>query len=440
MATLPDMQRGFGKTFPDKPIQWVVSSRPVVAQFEQEGSQRLQHLGLPLSHNGEADVLVLWIGFREDTRELLVTLTIRLNVNPERHTRKQTPRKGRLMFMVVPVESLTIRCTSVAYHDLVKDPALKPFLDLPSDQESATCKISKIEVHIDTKSFVIMPEEPVTGRQSKRSRQSVDLLDRLKSLSEVTSFCLFTKHDLIFEQAIEHVQEKLQQDTSPVITPDIQCRAFYPGRRKAAVDQWVDQGWNPEEEGNDKQEKDSYDNAPPCTKLSTKRKAIDIADRGYASLSASSPPKYAECPSHPVPSVSSLDLPRLLDERDQTEITSDARNISNCPGTFSAAVYAHERIFSSRPPPPPPPPPSASPLSSNYSAVLLSENFSHSSKIATLREFGASIQVARSSSFLYGRATTPAGAMSSSSIVAVTPCKRRLVTSGAGSSNVNTPA
>jgi hypothetical protein len=101
MATLPDMQRGLGKTSPDKPIQWVVSSRPVVAQFEQQGTQNLQHLGLPLSHNGATDVLVLWIGFRDDTRELLVTLTIRLNVNPERHTRKQTPRKARLMFMVI---------------------------------------------------------------------------------------------------------------------------------------------------------------------------------------------------------------------------------------------------------------------------------------------------------------------------------------------------
>jgi hypothetical protein len=131
-----------------------------------------------------------------DTRELLVILTIRLNINPERHIRRQTPRKGRLMFMVVPVQSLTIRHTDVAHHELVKNPVLEPFLDLLGDHESATCRISKIEVDIDTKSFVIMPEEPFTGRQSKQSRQSVSLLDRLKSLSEVTKFCLFTNHDL----------------------------------------------------------------------------------------------------------------------------------------------------------------------------------------------------------------------------------------------------
>ncbi|KAG9603983.1 hypothetical protein KCU77_g1527, partial [Aureobasidium melanogenum] len=149
-----------------------------------------------------------------------------------------------------------------------------------------------------------MPEEPVTGRQSKQTRQSVDLLDRLKSLSEVTNFCLFTNHDPTFQQAIEHVQERLQL---PVITPDIQYRAFYPGRRKAAIDLWAHQGWISKEEASDRQEKDSYDNAAPCTKLSAKRKAIDIADQGYDSLPASSPlPEYAACASHPVPSASSL--------------------------------------------------------------------------------------------------------------------------------------
>jgi hypothetical protein len=61
MAALPDMQRGFGKTSTDKPIQWIVSSRPVIARFEKKGTQGLKHLGLPLSHNDETDVLVLWI-------------------------------------------------------------------------------------------------------------------------------------------------------------------------------------------------------------------------------------------------------------------------------------------------------------------------------------------------------------------------------------------
>jgi hypothetical protein len=84
-----------------------------------------------------------------DTRELRVTLTIRLDVNPEQHTRRQTPRKSRLMFIVIPVESITIRYTNVAYHDLVKNPVLEPFLGLISDHESATCRISRVEVDID---------------------------------------------------------------------------------------------------------------------------------------------------------------------------------------------------------------------------------------------------------------------------------------------------
>ena len=78
--------------------------------------------------------------------------------------------------------------------------------------------------------------------------------------------------------------------------------------------------------------------------------------------------------------------------------------------------------------------------SPNYSAGLLSDNISHDSKAATPAEFSASIQIAPSSSLLWGDTVRPVGTVSPSSIVAATPCKRRLITSGTGSSNVNTPA
>ena len=103
---------------------------------------------------------MLWIGFRVDTRELLVTLTIRLKVILERHNRKRIPRKGRPMFMVTAVELLTIRYTDIAYHELVKNSVPEPFLNLLSDHESATCRILIIEINSDTKSCVIMTEEP----------------------------------------------------------------------------------------------------------------------------------------------------------------------------------------------------------------------------------------------------------------------------------------
>jgi hypothetical protein len=333
------------------------------------------------------------------------------------------------MFLVVPVESLTVRYTDVAYHELVKNPVLGPLLDLPGDHESATCRISKIEVDFDTKSSVIMPADRVTGDRSKQSRQSLNLLDRLKSLSEVTKFCLFTNHDPAFQQAIEHVQRELHL----VKTPIIQCRAFYPGRRLAATDKWTDQGWILREEGSDGHEKESNDEVLPCTKSTAKRKAIDIVDGDDAGLPASSPPpEYAACIS-PAPSASSPCLPCLLDKRDQASNTSDTRKNLNRTGALSVAVSANERFFASIPLPTPPPP--SSPLSPNYSADLLSENFSHGSKIATPAVFGASIQVARSSSLPYGRAVRRVG-----SIVAATPCKRRLTTSCAGSSNVKTTA
>jgi hypothetical protein len=93
------------------------------------------------SHNGETNVLVFWVGFREDTRELLVTLTICLHVNPKRHIREHNPRKGHLMLMVILVELLTIRFANIAYHDLVKNFVLEPFLVLPSVHQSASRRI-----------------------------------------------------------------------------------------------------------------------------------------------------------------------------------------------------------------------------------------------------------------------------------------------------------
>jgi hypothetical protein len=83
MAALPDMQRNFGKTSSDKFMQWIVSSCPVVAQSKKEGTQSFRQLGLLTSRNGETDVTVLWIRFQVDTRELRVTLTIRLEVKPK---------------------------------------------------------------------------------------------------------------------------------------------------------------------------------------------------------------------------------------------------------------------------------------------------------------------------------------------------------------------
>jgi hypothetical protein len=63
-------------------------------------------------------------------------------------------------------------------------------------------------------------------------------------------------------------------------------QSFYSGCRKAAIDVWADQGRNPRIAGSDGQEKKAYDEVLPCTRLSVKRKAIDMADEGDAGLPA----------------------------------------------------------------------------------------------------------------------------------------------------------
>lgn len=217
MADMSDMRMFSARIIPNEPVVWLVSSQPVVVQFQPEGTKSLQHLGLPLSHNGESDLVKLWIGHRESSRELLVTLTIRLKIGSERHTRKQSSRRGRLMFLIVPVESLAVRCADLAYHALSNDPILAPILDLPSDSHSANSRVLKIYVNIGaTRSFVIMPPDRVTGVQPGRS---MDLLDQLKSLSEASEFCLFANHDRTLQQSLESVMTILGQFARTISFP-----------------------------------------------------------------------------------------------------------------------------------------------------------------------------------------------------------------------------
>jgi hypothetical protein len=348
MADLSDMRMFSANIIPSEPIVWRVSSQPAVVQFKEEGTQELQHLGLPLSHNGESDLVVLWIGFRESNHELLVTLTIRLKIGSERHTRKQSSRRGRLMFLIVPVESLAIRCADIAYHALSNDPILAPILDLPSDPHSANSRVLKIGFDIGaTRSFVIMPPDKVTGHQPGRS---MNLLNQLKSHSEVAEFCLFTNHDRTLQQSVESVEAILDQRIATVITPAIELKAFYPGRRKAVVNLWEHQGWHQgkREENKDKGRSEGHhDDAPPYTRPCSEQQGVDTAGQCQIDLAASPPPpEYAPRASRtPVPATGThLLLPS--NQHDPQLVASNACDSSNPAGVFPVADSHDEHIFS----------------------------------------------------------------------------------------------
>lgn len=97
-----------------------------------------------------------------------------------------------------------------------------------------------------------MPPDEVTGVQPGRS---MDLLDQLKSLSEVSEFFLFANHDRNLQQSVESVMAIWDQRIATVITPTIELEAFYPGRRKAVINRWESHGWHQRKKGGEQGER-----------------------------------------------------------------------------------------------------------------------------------------------------------------------------------------
>jgi hypothetical protein len=267
MATQADIDALNDKLSTRGPLSWVIADCPVVAVFRNNETQNLDSLGQPLDRNGCGDLLRLWVGMNEDTRELLVTLTIRIRVS---HVRKKTRRQGRLMFLVVPNTSLQLRSSTVGYTDLVEHLSQRLF-DAPSDTESAKCELLQLSVHLGPHfSDVIMPEFQC---RSNVMPQAMALLRKLKSLSEASSFQLYTNLDASRQAAIKHVSNILLGPSS-IITPPVDLKSFYPGGRSACKNMWSDQGWleagdksvpgrEDPVEGNQKELQTIFDPQPP---------------------------------------------------------------------------------------------------------------------------------------------------------------------------------
>jgi hypothetical protein len=236
MATQADIDALTDKLSTTGPLSWVVTDCPVVALFKNTQTQDLDSLGQPLDRNGCGDLLRLWVGMNQDSRELFVTLTIRVRVSP---VRKKTRRQGRLMFLILPSGSLRLRSSVVSYSHL--DQVLSQHLfDVPSDTQSAKCELLKMFIDLGPcTSDVIMPEYQC---RSNVVPQAMLLLQKLKSLSEAPSFQLYTNQEASREAAIQHVSNILLEGSS-MITPSVDLRGFYPGGRSACKNMWSDQGW-----------------------------------------------------------------------------------------------------------------------------------------------------------------------------------------------------
>ncbi|CAD0083615.1 unnamed protein product [Aureobasidium vineae] len=236
MATQADIDAVTDKLSTTGRLSWVIADCPVVVIFKNNSTGHPDSLGQPLDRNGCGDLLRLWVGMNEDTHELFVALTIRIRVSP---VRKKTRRQGRLMFMIVPANALQLQGTVVDYTHL--DKKLSPHLfDMPSDTQSAKCKLLRMSLDLGSyASDVIMPEYQCRPNVMP---QAMVLLRKLKSLSEASSFHLYTNQDESRQAAFQHVSEILL-DKDSMITPSIDLKGFYPGGRSACKNMWVEQGW-----------------------------------------------------------------------------------------------------------------------------------------------------------------------------------------------------
>ncbi|THV63983.1 hypothetical protein D6D28_10248 [Aureobasidium pullulans] len=238
MATKADIHDLTSKLNTKGPLEWVVTGQPVVALFE-DAVKGLESLGQPLDQNRCADILRLWVGLNERTHELFVTLTISIKVSPNRNQRR---RQGRLMFLVVPAESLLLTSACINY-DTIGNDLPRHLFDVPSDADSGKCKLLHASLDFGTKtSAVIMPEYSVIKSPAP---QAMTLLRKLKKLSESSRFHLYSNYGESTQHGIETVRTMLLKQK--VNVPSIATESLYPGGRPGGENLWVNQGWFAEE-------------------------------------------------------------------------------------------------------------------------------------------------------------------------------------------------
>jgi hypothetical protein len=226
-------------------MRWIIEGLPVVALFPQIGRKQLVPLGQISSHNNNMDALKLWIGAGDEPDELLITLTLRINVGSDRRKRKNARSQSRLMFLVVSSKSLTLASKEVAYDDLTTNDGLRGLVDVPSDAKSGQCTVLDLSFTLEAaRSYVIMMEEPI-GHSLQP--QPLTLIRRFKRLSEVSTFSLFASPGSSIQSSVNDVRAMLQTASLAMRTPEFDLQGIYAGNRRGAINVWTGQGWTPDD-------------------------------------------------------------------------------------------------------------------------------------------------------------------------------------------------
>jgi hypothetical protein len=218
----------------DDALSLVVKDQPVVAVFEDSTTKEKDSLGQVSVRNSCSDILRLWIGFDQKTSKLFIALAIWIGA---KRSRKKNNKTGRLMFLVVPAETLTLKSACGDYDKFAKQlPNIVS--DKPADDRSGKCKLLRMSFQIDSpSSYVIMPQYK---RQANATNPQMKLLRKLKSLSESTRFELFTNYDEATSSAIQNLC-KIQAGMA--VTPSVILEKLYSNKQSGCIDMWVELGW-----------------------------------------------------------------------------------------------------------------------------------------------------------------------------------------------------
>lgn len=391
MDATHDMEELTSKFGSNGPLEWVVNGLPVVALFKDPLAHESESLGQPLNRNGGAD-LQLWIRCNQDTRELLVVLSIYIKLSPNRkkpaQARKKALQKGRLMVYIIPAESLTLRSECLDYQSLENLP--EHLCDMPNDAESGKCQLLRLSFDIGCiKRDVVMPKYE---RATRAQPQSLSLLRKLKTVSESSRFDLYTNHDNATQDAAARVCTMLVNTN--MTTPPVDITKLYPGGRSGCVNDWEMNGWSEKEPSRRIAADEVIDNnireapspsagegPPPPYEIprppSTARSGLPplfLSAIAPAGLPATLPslPSTAAAPSPPVPAGSLVrsSPPQSAYQRASVPTTVSTSGPSVVDGIPPTMSLGSSRIFSSVPPLPPSTPEQT--LSPDYSATFLS--------------------------------------------------------------------
>ena len=310
MASLDDIQLLEQSLIDCAHLEWIVSGRPVVALFSSLGQAEYTghdrcYLGQPSIAGKSNDGLRLWIGVDEGSKQLLITLTLRI--------RMTTSNKYRLFYLCLPTDCLKLEVADPAIWRLSK--GIVP-TNLVTDttktrsSQNQTSRLLRTGFSLEKgKSWVIMPQYPFTGRISSQAMSS---LRKLKTLSEISAFDLISSHDSWFQQALLRAQNLLTNNCMSY--SKVQYSKFYPAGRAAGIGCWEIQGWH------DPMEDTEEDSNSDYTKRDLKRKRNEPL-----------PPPYREIAplarSHPHPPASRLMIAPVPPTTGQiTEILPDGQS------------------------------------------------------------------------------------------------------------------